>query len=285
MNKTGTFIQRVYHVGAVFPEDTDLQLSLLGVFQSLGNFQWEQIAPIVVIHVVLEGEGTIHCNGKIFQAKRGDLFVFRKGSCYRYYDHPLNPWSYIYLALSGKKIDTYMDQVGLTTDCPVLNLSDSKQFWIRLNILKQEFADGQISGISAVRAGWEIFELLKDQYDRQGPSKKSNLAETAWQIVNSSPQTLTSVNELADMLSVCRSTLFRRFKDRYQISIKEYIEQIRFERIETMLKISSLSLGEIARTGGFNDPLYFSRVFRKRYNTTPSQWRIKNRNQRSILQH
>lgn len=276
LQTTSSFSQEIHPAGQPFPADADVFLTALATFQSLGNFRWEQVAAITAIHVVLEGEGTVLCNGTSHAIHRGDLFVFRTGGHYHYHDHPGKPWNYIYILISGHRLDDLLDTIGLTEDRPVLNMSDFDQFWIRLNALKQEFSDEHIAGVSAVRAGWEILELLKNRCDRHTPPQNRDIAGTARRIIESSPQTITNVNALADALRVSRVTLFRRFKEQYGISIKEHIERIRFERIQTLLKASSLPLNEIARMGGFSDPLYFTRAFRKRFGMPPGQWRAEN---------
>ena len=50
----------------------------------------------------------------------------------------------------------------------------------------------------------------------------------------------------------------------------EPVEEVRFARIEELLRTTSLPIGQIAEIGGFSDPLYFSRAFRKHFGTPPS---------------
>lgn len=270
---TDTFTQNIYPAGQPIRPDADVCLTALAAFQSLGNFKWEQVASITAIHAVLKGTGTVSCNGRTFEAGQGDLFIFRKGTLYRYYDDPEKPWRYTYILMSGHRMDSLMDQLGVTADRPVLSMSGAGRFWIWLTALKQEFESQKISGISAVRAGWELLDLLRERCERQTPPAKPDVAETARQIIDSSHQTVTNVNALAEALHISRVTLFRCFKARYGVSIKEYIEQVRFARIRTLIKISPRPIHEIARMGGFTDPLYFSRAFRKRCGMSPSQWR------------
>ena len=166
-----------------------------------------------------------------------------------------------------------MEELDITAEQPVLSIPFSNPFWMKLQRLKSEFEQNRINGSSAVRAAWELAEHLEKQYDSTPAPKQEHLAENARQIIESSPQAITNVNDLAASLDVSRVTLFRCFKKRYNISIKEFMDQIRFERIEPLLKNSDLPIQEIARIGGFHDPLYFSRAFRKRYGRSPANWR------------
>lgn len=276
LQDTDRFIQRIYPAGVPFPVDSDLFLQHLGRFTSKGGFVWKQIAPGIIFHAVTKGKGTVICNGVPFHAKQGDLFVFRKGNNYHYFDKSGSPWKYTYTIFGGSRADTCMDLLGFTAEHPVLTLPLSDSFWIRLESIYQEFKAGSMTHASPVRAAWHLFEELNKPHRQPNTLSKDALAETAHQMVESSPQPLTNVNDLANALNTSRVNLFRCFKERYGISIKEFMEQVRFERIEFLLQHMDTSIQDIARIGGFNDPLYFSRAFRKRNGLSPAQWRAQN---------
>lgn len=277
LQKTKHFTQRLYPAGQPVPADAGLYLRLLAHFESHGNFLWEKIAPGVTIHAVLEGKGTVCCNGTPFEAGAGDLFIHRKGNNYRYFDTKSTPWKYIYIYLEGSLAESCMKALGLAPENPIFPIPFTHPFWVKLQLLTQEFDQHQMTGVASVRAAWELFELMKNHHDSSNTvPKKETLAEVAKGIIESSSQAITNVNDLAAALHVSRVTLFRSFKERYNQSIKEFIEQTRFERIEPLLKNSDLLIQEIAHIAGFNDPLYFSRAFRKRYGTSPTEWRAQN---------
>ncbi len=80
------------------------------------------------------------------------------------------------------------------------------------------------------------------------------------------------MKELAQQFGYSHSTMFNAFKKAYNISPLEYLLTLRIEKSKQLLsnKLNDLSIGEIARIVGFNDPLYFSRVFHKKTGITPS---------------
>lgn len=259
------------------PSDAGLHLTQLGIFESHGRFVWEQVSPGTTVHAILDGKGTVICDGGSFSVQKSDLLIFRKDHTYRYYDDPESPWKYIYVTLAGYRAEMLINDFGATSKNPVLNIPSSTPFWIKLQSMAREFQADQINGISAVRAAWEFIEILKEQLSRSTVPQKDSLARNARQIIESSPHTITNVNDLAASLNVNRVTLFRCFKEHYHISIKAFMEQVRFERLEPLLKNSDLSIQEISRIGGFNDPLYFSRSFRKRYGVSPTEWQTRER--------
>ena len=78
---------------------------------------------------------------------------------------------------------------------------------------------------------------------------------------------------VAAYVKIDRTYLYKLFKKETGVSVGEYIIKYRIERACLMLKRSELSVKNIAIAVGFMDQLYFSRVFKKYMNTSPSNYR------------
>ncbi|MNC09437.1 HTH-type transcriptional activator Btr [compost metagenome] len=74
------------------------------------------------------------------------------------------------------------------------------------------------------------------------------------------------------------SRMFRKCKGTSPV---EYITQLRMERAKKLLRGTTMSIGEIARQIGFEDPYYFSRRFKQMVGITPSDY-IKSPQQRIV---
>jgi len=84
------------------------------------------------------------------------------------------------------------------------------------------------------------------------------------------PATLTG---LATIAGVHTTTLHRQFRATFRSSPLRFIMEERLARARDQLPQSDLSVGEIAAATGFNDPLYFSRAFKKRFGCSPTAYR------------
>ena len=73
----------------------------------------------------------------------------------------------------------------------------------------------------------------------------------------------------ASFISV--SSLQRAFTKYFGISPRQYLIELRMNRALELLKEDTHSVKEIAFLCGFSDEKYFSRAFKKRYGTPPSQ--------------
>lgn len=70
----------------------------------------------------------------------------------------------------------------------------------------------------------------------------------------------------------------RTFKDEVGMAPMKYLTRLRVERAEALLERAGLSVGEVGRAVGFEDPLHFSRVFKSVAGTSPRAYRSGNRN-------
>lgn len=70
-------------------------------------------------------------------------------------------------------------------------------------------------------------------------------------------------------------THFRKlFKAHYSMNPAEYIKEKRLSRARFILESGDYeSISEVANMAGFDDPLYFSKIFKAKYNVPPSAYR------------
>lgn len=81
-----------------------------------------------------------------------------------------------------------------------------------------------------------------------------------------------NVELFSDMMFVSRSLLYKKIKALVDLSPNDFITVFRLKKSTALLLSKGLSVNEVAYRIGFNDPKYFSRVFKKFYNKTPSEY-------------
>lgn len=79
------------------------------------------------------------------------------------------------------------------------------------------------------------------------------------------------VSELADAMSMSRSSLLRKIKKNTGLSATQYIRQFRLNKGLEMLKQGSLTVSEIAYEVGFGSTSYFIKCFREQYGHPPGE--------------
>ena len=83
---------------------------------------------------------------------------------------------------------------------------------------------------------------------------------------------------VADFAKICNLSVYRfihKFKNHTGKTPIEYITKIRIDEATYLLCNSLLSISEIASVVGYDDPLYFSRIYKKATGFSPSNYRTK----------
>jgi two-component system response regulator YesN len=65
----------------------------------------------------------------------------------------------------------------------------------------------------------------------------------------------------------------KKFKEETGVNFIDYLTDIRIGKAKELLKEDKLSIKEVCLASGYSDPNYFSRIFKKVENITPSEFR------------
>lgn len=80
------------------------------------------------------------------------------------------------------------------------------------------------------------------------------------------------IEQYAKLCHRSLSSFNREFKKQFNDSPKNYILLKRLEKAKEFLTITNMSVKEIAFEVGFNDPLYFTRIFKKKIGMSPTNF-------------
>jgi len=85
----------------------------------------------------------------------------------------------------------------------------------------------------------------------------------------------TSIEELAQKTNLSVSSFKREFKKIYNDSPANHIKNKRLERAAELLIVSNKRITDIAFDCGFNDLANFTKSFHDKYDSTPTNYRLK----------
>lgn len=109
-----------------------------------------------------------------------------------------------------------------------------------------------------------VLELIKNLYS----SKTTNVKD----IIELHLYSNLAIEELAKLSQTSVSTFKRVFKKEFNVTPLNYITTKRIKKAENLLKITEVSISEIAYEVGYSDPQYFTRIFKKNIGTTPTKY-------------
>ena len=82
-----------------------------------------------------------------------------------------------------------------------------------------------------------------------------------------------NIEEFASSIHMSTSWFIRNFKQYTGQTPMQYILSIRIINAENLLETTDYNLTEISRIIGYENPLYFSRIFKKQKGLSPSEYR------------
>jgi AraC-like DNA-binding protein len=83
-----------------------------------------------------------------------------------------------------------------------------------------------------------------------------------------------SLDDLANLTNNSLTSFKRKFKEIYNDSPANYIKNTRLKKATELLKLSDKSVADISYECAFNDQAHFSNSFKRKYNLTPSEYRL-----------
>lgn len=81
-----------------------------------------------------------------------------------------------------------------------------------------------------------------------------------------------SLQEIASKLAMSISTLQRKFKLQYKITVIKYLRQRKLNQSRSHLLVDGLTIGEAAFLAGYKHTSNFNHAFKQQFNVTPSEF-------------
>ena len=126
----------------------------------------------------------------------------------------------------------------------------------------------------------DVFEDIKEVYRKTieffNHNKYSRSRKTAYNVKKYIEENYTkpelTVEQIAAGLYVDSSYLRRTFKKEFNMKITDFLTQIRMEKARELLVQDRYKLSDISEMVGFNDSSYLSKVFKKYFGKSPSEY-------------
>lgn len=104
-------------------------------------------------------------------------------------------------------------------------------------------------------------------------TKKKDLVDKVIQYLETHFADEITLTEIAGEFFIVPNYLAKRFKEKKNCTVMQYLEDIRMKKAKEYLDLSDLNIMEIANKVGYTDANYFTRAFRKTYGMSPRSYR------------
>ncbi|MHA7966870.1 response regulator [Paenibacillus sp. CAU 1782] len=121
----------------------------------------------------------------------------------------------------------------------------------------------------------EMLDRLETQLAESDTNNKRHIVKQVQELVTGNLGEETSVKSIADKVFLHPVYLSKMYKNETGESLGDYIIRMRMERAVHMLKSSNKKMYEITTELGYQNPQYFSKIFKKHFGMTPQEYREK----------
>lgn len=226
---------------------------------------------------IASGKAHFYFNGKKEILSAGNMVLYHPREEQRYYYYGADHTEVYWVHFTGNNVKNILRKYGITDNMHVINTGTSLEY-------KRLF----LAMIQELKLCKDDYEELLANYLRQllimihrliisKPRGKSmfvmNEIDAAVQYFHSNYNKSISIEEYATAHNMSVSWFIRSFKEYTNTTPAQYILSLRISNARTLLESTSCNISEIANIIGYDNPLYFSRLFKKQCGMSPSEFR------------
>ena len=231
-----------------------------------------------LFHFVTGGHGILQIDGETFELGTGDAFLIPAEQMSYYEASATEPWSYFWVGLTGLRATQYIRQImAVVPERYVIRGLDTQKY--AASIDKAASLQGTSAG-NYFRAELVLYELFfyfsSDLPELNGSEHTPSLAARVKFYLDAKYTEKLRIDELSAQFGVHPNHLSRAFRERYDVSPKQYLQTLKLEKAALMLRTTDTSVALIAESLGFDDQHAFSKLFKKYWGVSPMVYRKTN---------
>jgi AraC-type DNA-binding domain-containing proteins len=266
-------------------EACDLRLVNFGHHRTPPGYTYGPLMrDFALIHFIVSGHGYMLVDGTRYNLSGGQVFLFRPNQIHYYESDPTTPWEYYYIGFAGNSVPEILSDAGFTQNVAGRTLVGMNSLFPHLKAL----CDTANEPLRPLLQQGHLYQILHhlircSQADSEivtqsgGPQASPNYAHTASGILHHSfAERNITVDTLAQQLGISTGYLNSLFRAQFGKSVYQYLLEHRIKKACELLTMTSKPIKRIAMEVGYDDSLYFSRVFTKHAGMTPSRYREQN---------
>jgi len=256
----------------VFPTD-------LGYFpRARGHLRERRVGVDQAIFIYcVKGAGWCELAGTRHEVRAGELLVIPPETPHVYGADTKRAWTIHWFHAKGGMMSGFLDELGVNAEQPVVYLGEDAQllalFEEVLSVLEHGYAPLQL-----LHASHTLAHLLATMVRRrreswpEEPDSHHKINRSVAYMKQHMDQPLR-LDALAAVANLSRSQYTALFKTQTGYAPIDYFIRLKMHRACQLLDTTRSSVKVIAASLGYQDPLYFSRVFRLMNELSPQAYR------------
>lgn len=255
------------------PRQTDMNMYRCGIEDcNSGHFWGPAVRDHYIIHYILDGKGIFTVGDETYTLGKNDGFLICPETIVYYQADRDDPWSYGWVGFNGFKAAAYLEQTGLNIDNPIFRY-DCDSFL--KDCLMRMISANSLSRGREIRFLGLLYEFLSQIVEIAAPNpkrrinKKEEYVIKALEYIKMNYAGKITISEIARNVGLDRSYLYSLFNEFVSTSPQKYLINFRIEKACELMRSTILPIGSIACSVGYDDPLIFSKAFKKAKGQSP----------------
>ena len=243
---------------------------------------WKKGRRDYQILYVASGKAHFWFNGieEIVDSGHMVLYKPKEVQKYVYYveDHPEVFW----IHFTGYDVKNILEYHGISLNQHVFYSGTLPEYKMSFRKIIRELQQCEYGYEDYIASSFNNILLLVSRQQQNGENYTVTIPEEieiAVSYFNENYNTKISVAQYAESLHISTNWFIRNFKQHMKMSPAQYLLSLRMVNAQSLLENTDYSVGEIAEIVGYDNQLYFSRVFKKEYGISPAQYRKRAENQ------
>lgn len=257
----------------------NMRIDERGVFNSHWHEQME-------FWLIKKGEARVQCNKNSFDVVKDTLVLINCNDIH-FAESRVNNFLFdcVIIDISLLK-SSFIDNTQAKFINPIIensikfnNKINDKAVMKCLKKIIIEYEEKQLGYELAIKSGlFELFTLLiRNHVSRMLTTQEYDMRmrtlqrfKAVFDFLDSNYSEKITVNDISDVANLSPYYFCRLFKDTTGRSFIYYLNSLRIEKAEQLLKETDMNITEVALACGFNDINYFSKIFKKYRNISAS---------------
>lgn len=245
-------------------------------------YSWDGLqrgsSPFVVVQHTLLGEGRLDFGGVRYRLTPGQTMVLSMPHAHRYWLERGGHWEYFWMLLNGREALRLTREI-IDARGPVVTVPAGVVDRMAAACLTLIDAPRILPG-EASAAAYGMMAALHDGAFSGEVTADSTLPAPILRVINHVDANLAlplQVDTLAALADMSRGHFVRQFTAATGMAPSHFVLERRLDRIERLLVATDMSVVAIAKATGFADANYLAKAFRRRRQTSPSEYRVAGR--------